>query len=308
MTTFDDIYGNALDHRDLAEQLGVLLEKAIFEKRLFQEVVSWFRGRNRYLNKIILPALDELNKMERKKKKSIENLQEAKASLPEILNLVADHRYEEAQKKFDLKIGEPFDLDTHLIDYRYDIDAYLKDLEEDIEDLLKQAVEDIETYRDQKEDIEILKESLSKLTSSKEINTWKLFHEVDDFNQIKNELEIDLPDIPELPNYMSISENRIRTVHSEIRALISEMDSLYPMKLFETQKRCLRKIIHDVGNERGRKAFENRRNELITSTNFSVTQFNFKYWQITGKRWERVSTNAHGYRSVKATHQPIKEI
>lgn len=306
MTTFDDIYNNALEHKVLAKKLIVLLENAISEKALFQEVVSWFRGKNRYLNKIITPTLEEIDKQTKALNIEHDLFLDIFNVKSDVLNLIADNRYEEAQKLIEAKVEETFNRKIKLTDYKNEMDSFLSSLEDEAVLELKDIEQTLEIYKQETKHILGLEDMLINLKSSKDIHFFTLYSSIENFNEAKKKLEIDLPDIPELPT--DADETRVEELHSEIRNVISEIDSLYPMKLFSSQKRILRKIIHDVGNERGCKAFENRLNELITNTNFSINQFNSKYWQITGKRWERVSKNAHGYRTVKATHESIAKI
>lgn len=103
----------------------------------------------------------------------------------------------------------------------------------------------------------------------------------------------------------SSNEKTLEAHYLEIRTQVHQIDGRYPIRLFLDLRRTLRKIIHDIGNDRGIKAFSNRSIELIETTNQGIGMFNKKYWQITGQHWERVGTNKWGYKKVHPTHERV---
>src|SRR5699024_8483540 len=126
-------------------------------------------------------------------------------------------------------------------------------------------------------------------------------------NQQRSAPNIDVPYLKELPD--TYEQPLTEDLHAKTRAVVARIVGSHPMKLFASRTHVNRRIIHDVANDRRRKAFTNRCAELDKSVNEAIDKFNGKYWQITGFRWERIGpSNKHGYRYVGATHSKIKTI
>lgn len=106
----------------------------------------------------------------------------------------------------------------------------------------------------------------------------------------------------------TFDKSAILSLHEQIRSVVASIDSRYPMRLFAESVSISKTIIQDIENDQGHKNFLYHSLELVEKTNDAINKFNNKYWQISGKRWERIGRNRHGYKTVVATHPKINEI
>lgn len=294
MTTFSQIHDNASGYRDDFLELKQLCEQVSNEKAKGEPMVTWFRLRNRRIVQVLDPMKKELQ--DRIKKESntedLENIKKAK-------NAVKSNQISLAQRiinEQDIKLSN--NPDEALND--------LNNLEREKNKEKDRAANNISYYKKAIQNTDSVKNLFTSTRRTKDIDYEMFSSAISSINHQKRTLDIDVPDLKELPD--TYDKSVIDDLHGKIRAVVSRVDSRYPMKLFAAAVRVNRVIIHDVGNDRGRRAFMNRANELERHVNEAIDMFNNKYWQITGQRWERIGRNRHGYKSVGATHSKIKSI
>lgn len=133
-----------------------------------------------------------------------------------------------------------------------------------------------------------------------------LNQEIDELNTAVKSLDLDVALIPRLPE--PIDSNILSSLYQNIGSEINKVRSLYPQSKFNDSLRIVSMIRHDVSDDRGYKAFSNRKQDLVRTTNRALEYFNTHTWQVSGKRWERISGHSHGFKSVTPTHTKIKEI
>lgn len=121
-----------------------------------------------------------------------------------------------------------------------------------------------------------------------------------------SKLDLDISLIPELPEPMD--DKILADLYRSIKSEINQVRSLYPQSKFNDALRVVSMIRHDISNERGYRAFSNRKHELVRITNQALGYFNTHTWQISGQRWERISGHTHGYKSVTPTHSEVELI
>src|SRR5699024_7315849 len=125
-------------------------------------------------------------------------------------------------------------------------------------------------------------------------------------NHQKRTLDIDVPDLKELPG--TYDKSVIDNLHGKIRAVVARIDGRYPMKLFSEAVRVKRLIIHAVGNDRGRRAFMHRANAVERHVNEAAGIFNGKYREVAGQGWEEKARDTHVYTAVIPTHSTVESI
>ncbi|MBC2242407.1 hypothetical protein [Listeria booriae] len=299
MTTFSDIYANARGYRDDFLKLNNLVQQLSSEKAKGDPLVSWFRLRDRRVNEVLEPMQIELRnrikKLEREMNEDEANIE----LLNKARNAIANDNMELANRitrDFDVEIAKNSD------------EAYVQlgSLQKVIEKRKIICSDDILRCKECMKDTRRAKTTFLSARRTKEIDRASFSVAIRSINDWRSSLDIDVPELKELPESYDVAN--VSSLHEQIRATVGNIDSRYKMKIFASPIRTVRTIIHDVGNDRGKKAFANRSNELLSNVNESIDIFNKKYWQITGSRWERIGTNQHGYRLVPPTHTEIPKI
>lgn len=294
MTTFSQIHDNATGYRNDFLELKKLCIQVSNEKAKGEPMVAWFRLRNRRIAQVLEPMKNELqNRI--KKESNIEGLEKIKKA-------------KSAIKRNEMSVAQKL-VNEQDIDLSNNPDEALNDLnnlERETKKEQDRAATNINYYKKAIQNVDSVINLFTSTKRTKDIDYERFSSAIASINHQKRTLDIDVPDLKELPG--TYDKSIIDDLHGKIRAVVSRIDGRYPMKLFSPAIRVNRLIIHAVGNDRGRKAFMNRANELDTHVNEAIDTFNNKYWQITGQRWERISSSGHGYRFVGATHSKVKSI
>lgn len=294
MTTFSQIHDNASGYRNDFLELKQLCIQVSNEKAKGEPMVAWFRLRNRRIAQVLEPMKKELQ--DRIKKESniegMENIKKAK-------NAIKRNEVIAAQKivnEQDIKLSN--NPDEALSD--------LNNLERETKKAQDRAANNVTYYRKAIQNVDSVINMFTSTKRTKDIDYERFSSAIASINHQKRTLDIDVPDLKELPG--TYDKSVIDNLHGKIRAVVARIDGRYPMKLFSEAVRVNRLIIHAVGNDRGRKAFMNRANELDKHVNKAIDTFNGKYWQITGQRWEKIARDKHGYKTVRPTHSKVKSI
>lgn len=306
MTTFGDIHSNAEGYRNDLSRLNELVLKVAEEKAKGEPLVTWFRLRNRRIVQVLNPMQEELKKRIKDEKRKVASISQCTFSLKRVRSLVESQQYEQASRILNESLEMIIDETIHLAN---DTDRSIEQISS-VEQRLKservKSTNNINYYVSAEKNVTRVKDLFSSTRTTKEIDIPAFDEAIKSINTQIKMLDINVPELKNLPE--TYDKQVINSLHEEIRATVKLIDSRYPMKLFAKSVRTIRIIIHDVGNDRGKRAFNNRSNELITYTNEAIDTFNTKYWQITGQRWERVGRNQWGYRGVKPTHPKVNLI
>lgn len=304
MTTFSEIYDNALGYRNDFQRLNQLVLEVSNEKAKGEPLVSWFRLRNRRIAQVLDPMRKELDDRIKKGEERAEELRSGLDAVRKARINVQNNQLANAQKVL-------FSVENVLdekIKFRNSDEAMdrLSSLENTLKKERIKSDNEIGYCKTVSKNVDRAKELFTSTRRTKDMDLEAFSSAINSINHQKNTLNIDVPDLKELPD--TYDEKYIEDLHTQIRTVVAQIDSRYRMRLFADAVQTNRIIIHDVGNDRGKRAFKNRSDELIRFTNEAIEKFNTKYWQITGQRWERVGTNSHGYRTVAATHSKINKI
>lgn len=305
MTTFSQIYDNALGYRNDFQKLNKLVQDLANEKSKGDPLVAWFRLRNRRVVQVLDPMKRELDDRIKKEVVRAEKLQNGLEAVKKAKMNVQNNQLSNAQKILSEQVENVLDEKIKLRNPDEAMDR-LASLENTLKKERIKSSNDVSYYKMVSKNVDSAKALFTSTRRTKDMDLEAFSAAISSINHQKNTLDIDVPDLKELPD--TYDKNYVSDLHQKIRAVVAQIDSRYPMKLFADSVRTNRIIIHDVGNDRGKRAFTNRSEELVRYTNEAIEKFNNKYWQITGLRWERVGTNQHGYRSVKATHSRISKI
>lgn len=303
MTTFSEIRENALAYKNGLNNLNNLVLELSAEKQKGEPLVTWFRLRNRRVAQVIEPAIQELKQRIKDDKKRVANISKSSFSLKRVTNLVESQQIDLANRFLNESIEKI--LEDSIVLFK-NIDASIEQLEsvkQDLKSEQNKAINNINYYSSSEKKLEKIKELLLSTRTTKDIDIPAFTEAINIVNDLIKILDIDVPEMKQLPD--TFDKNKVQSLHDDIRSVIREIDSIYKMKLFADSIRVVRIIIHDVGNDRGRRAFNKRSEELLETTEEAVQKFNEKYWQITGQRWQRIAREQWGYVNVRATHQPI---
>lgn len=303
---FSVIHENAQGYRNDFKELHDLLLQLSEEKGKGQPLVSWFRLRNRRIAQVLKPMHSEVSQLIRKERKKEEYYLEAFDGLRQAKQAVEGNKITYAEIILSEKVARYFKIENHLSTEKNKAMQELISLESQLKKRFSLVENNMKYLEKVLRDIESTIDLFASTKRTKDIDIDEFSTAISVINKEKNDLDLQLPDLKELPE--TYSKTVVENLHDQIRMKISDIDARYNMKIFEQPKKRLRIIVHDISNDRGMKAFNNRANEIETLTNESINIFNKKYWQITGQRWERVGTNSHGYRTVAATHDQIEEI
>lgn len=303
MTTFGEIHGNAEGYRNDFSRLNELVLQVAQEKAKGEPLVAWFRLRNRRIAQVLDPMKEEVQSRIKDEKKKITMIRQSFSTSKKVTSLVEREQFEQAEHILNEVTEELFDDTTHL---KRDIDASKEEInrmERQLKTERGKASATITDYHVVIKNVEQTKELFSSTRTTKEIDISAFHDAIQRINHHIERLDIDVPELKGLPE--TYDKQVTASLHEEIRTVIQAIDSRYTMKLFAKPLKTVRTVIHDVGNDRGRKAFQNRSKEILEGVNEALEIFNTKYWQITGQRWERVGRNQWGYKAVKATHPKI---
>lgn len=306
MTTFGEIHSNAEGYRNEFRQLNDLVLRVAQEKAKGEPLVTWFRLRNRRIEQVLDPMKEELQSRIKEEKQKRTTIRQSSSNLKRVMTFVERGQLKKAEHLLNEVIENVLEESIHLTG---DIDSS-KEVIESVKRQVKVEQEKasvrIKDYETVMKQVTSTKELFSSTRTTKEIDVPAFSEAIQRMNQQIQRLDIQVPELKELPEM--VDKQAIEALHGEIRAVVQEIDSRYPMKLFAKPLKTIRTVIHDVGNDRGRRAFQNRSKEIIEGANEALETFNGKYWQITGQRWERVGRNQWGYKEVKATHPKIQLI
>lgn len=306
MTTFSDIHSNALGYRNDLNKLNELVLKVAEEKAKGEPLITWFRLRNRRIAQVLNPMQEELKTRSKEEKRKVASISQCFFSLKRVKTLVTSQQYDQANRILNESVEIILDETIHLSkDTDRSIDQ-INMIEQRLKSERVKSTNNINYYASAEKNVDRVKDLFSSTRTTKEIDIPAFEEAIHSINTQIKTLDINVPELKQLP--ATYDKQVINSLHEEIRSVVQSIDSRYTMKLFSKSIRTIRIIIHDVGNDRGKRAFKNRSNELLTYTNEAVETFNTKYWQITGQRWERVGRNQWGYRGVKPTHQKISLI
>lgn len=300
MDFFDVIYNNAHGYRDDLEELNNVVNQLITEKQKGEPLVSWFRQRNRQIAQVLDPMREKIEKKKSEETSRGEELSNALDKIKRAKSEIEDNEKEHAQQilSTDDNLNE-IRLSTHTRQAIEQLDTKQKQVQKEHSSL---HIND-EYYNEVIKNCERVKELFSNTRHAVDINVTEFSNAIDSINRQKNRLDIDVPDLKQVPE--TYDSSLITSLHDKIREIVSVIDSRYPMGIYEKPKKVVRIIIHDVGNNRGHRAFKNRSNELISNTNESISLFNGKYWQITGIKYEGRKLIP---RAVGASHSKIPNI
>lgn len=304
MTTFSEIYDNANGYRNNFHKLNKLVLELANEKSKGDQLVSWFRLRNRRIAQVLNPMKKELDDKIRRETERAERLRSGQEAIKKARIYVQNNQFSNAQKLLE-QVESVLEEKIKLRNQDEAMDK-LNSLERTIKKERAKSNNDVGVYKTASKSVDRAKELFTSTRRTKDIDYEAFSRAISNINHQKNTLDIDVPDLKELP--VTYDKNHIADLYTQIRAVVAEIDSRYPMKLFAAAVKTNRIIIHDVGNDRGKRAFRNRSEELMRYTNQAIETFNNKYWQITGQRWEKIGRNRHGYRKVRATHPRISKI
>lgn len=303
---FSVVYDNAQGYRNDFKELYDLLIRLSKEKEKDKRLVSWFRLRKRRINQILKPMQIEVNRRIKEEQKKIELSFKVLDGLNRFKEIVRENKTVYNEEILNETLVEFLENNAHITKEKYELVKKLDNFELQVENYLSVSQNNIEYL----EKVSLYIESTIKLFLSikrtKEIDTDEFSMVIRGVNEINDDLGLQILNMQELPE--KSNEVIIKKLYGKIKIKISEIEMRYDMKIFKKPKERLRIISHDISNDRGMRAFNNRANEIKQLTNESITIFNMKYWQITGKRWEKVGTNKHGYRSVNAIYDEIDKI
>lgn len=297
MVKFDDIYENARGYRQEMIELNQLVQQLSDEKAKSDPVVAWFRLRYRRINEVIEPMKIEIDKRIKQIEYNLNRVEETKNDLMVAKSSALNGNLVEAKR-----IAGEYDIET--INNSNEIIAQIDKLNNKNEKSQIKLEEEFEKHKECATYIRSAQSIINYARKAKEIDHASVSEAIRRINDWKKTLDIDVPDMKELP--AGYKDEAVENLHIQIRAVVARLDNRYKMRIFAAPMKIIRIIIHDVGNDRGKKAFANRSRELMSACNESIDIFNNKYWQITGQRWQHVEFDGRcDYVSVKATHPKI---
>lgn len=303
---FSVVYDNARGYRNDFKELYDLLIQLSREKEKDKRLVSWFRLRKRRINQILKPMQIEIKRRIKEEQKKMELSFKVLDGLNQFKDIVGENKTAYNEEILNETLTEFLENIAHITKEKCKSVKKLNNLEFQVKNYLSVSQNNIEYLEKVLLDIESAIKLFLSIKRTKEIDIDEFSMVIRVVNEINDDLGLQILNIQELPE--TSNEAIIKKLYEKIKTKISEIDTRYDMKIFKKPKERLRIISHDISNDRGMRAFNNRANEIKQLTNDSITIFNMKYWQITGKRWEKVGTNKHGYRSVNATHDKIEKI
>lgn len=302
---FDDIYINAEGYRKEFQELYRLLIQVSEEKSKIKPLVSWFRLRNRKISKVINPMILEVQERIKKEKDREQSLVDFIRYLSNAKFLIKNDKIMFVEITLQKNLFKQFNLDLRFPDKKRNVIQWLTDIEKEMLTIKKKIEMRKKEYKTFINTLEESKELFQITKRTKDIDREKFIKVIQSVNNGKQNLGIKGEELEEIPD--SYSEQIMEELYKEIRKIVAQIDSRYPMKIYLDSRKILRKVIHDISNDRGTNAFLNRANEIEIFTSKAIKMFNRKYWQITGQRWERIGTQKHGYQTVPTTHSPLKD-
>jgi len=303
VTTFDEIHTNAEGYRKDYTELKKLCLQLAEEKAKGNPVVSWFRLRRRRIAQVLDPMRAEIESRIRAETQQIEKSDKGLSNVKRANQAVQSSQFARAQKIIDESADITGDIKLHYSGEAIDQIAFV---ESELKKARHNSASNINYLNKTLQHVDYTKELFNSTQRAKDIDHSAFDSAINTINHRKSVLDIDVPYLKEVPP--TYDNKVVQSVHDEIRSVVQRIDGRYPMRLFSAALRINRIVIHDVGNDRGSRAFTNRANEIDANVNESIDAFNTKYWQITGQRWERIGTNKHGYRHVAATHPKVKSL
>lgn len=306
MTTFNDIHANALGYRNDLNRLNQLVMDLSAEKAKGDPLVTWFRLRNRRVAQVLDPMKAELKGRTKDDKRKAVNISQSFFSIKKARRMVENEQSKTAGKLLDEITESIFNESITPSKDANVLDDQIAEVENRLKSERTKVTNNVNYYESAQKNVDRVKELFSSTRTTKDIDIPAFTEAIQSINQQIEMLDLNVPELKQLPE--TYDKKTVEQLHNEIRSVVQSIDSRYRMKLFNNAIKTIRIVIHDVGNDRGKKAFSNRSKEIVEFTNEAIETFNSKYWQITGQRWERVGTNQWGYRSVKATHPQIPNI
>lgn len=305
---FDVRHENVQQYRSNFFRLNTLLLRLADEKGKGDPLVSWFRLRNRRVAQVLEPMKHQVVSRIATEEERLFTISNALNELRRVNNAIRSNRDAFARRVFDESIA-PVLNDSFRLSLQQDrAFEQINEIEQKFRRDLRMIQNDIDFLNQVSTNVDRVKELFTNTRRTIDIDIEEFSNAISSVNQQIKLLDLDVPELKELPE--TFDKNVVASLHEEIRAVIAEIESQYKMGLLDDYgiKTVYRTIIHDVGNNRGKKAFMNRSNELVSYANEFIKRHNKKYWQITGLRWERIGREAWGYVRVAPTHEPIAEI
>lgn len=310
MTTFNDIYAETDKYKRGFSHLCEVLADLSAEKEKNAPVVAWFRTRRRLMNGTLEPLKIEINA-------------KSKASSDESeINLLIDltnraigaiedgesSEYKALTKRIDHIYGMELGFNKRSNRERLEVlESVLSNFQETRKQMSKNGALN---YKGLNEQIDALTTLIEDTPHATDLDVETINALISNINGAIKQDDFNVPSMREIP--MGASNDRIDNLEDVARSAVEVIDSLVPMTKFNEAKGQIRLVIHDLGNNRGSRAFENRINGIIDAANKSIEYFNTHYWQISGQRWETIAWNGgsrvFGYKPVAVTHSPINEI
>ncbi|WP_088841030.1 hypothetical protein [Listeria sp. ILCC797] len=300
MGMFDKIYQNAYGYRNDMIELNNLVQQLSNEKGKGDPVVSWFRLRDRRVKDVVEPMREEMKIRIKRIQGNLNEQEEVENDLEKAKTKVWENDLASAKKAM-------LNYDVYLSNSHGEAEAQINELLKKHKKNVLKLESEMEQYKNCVNYTERAQNILTSARKTKEIDHATFSEAIKNINDWKRKLDIDVPEMKELPE--SYNDEDISNLHAQIREVVARLDARYKMGIFASPMRTVRIIIHDVGNDRGKKAFANRSRELISNCNESINIFNGKYWQITGLRWQHIEFDgACDYVPVTPTHAKIPNI
>ncbi|EPM6858999.1 hypothetical protein ACTPGW_002625 [Enterococcus faecalis] len=298
---FDVIYNNASSYKKDLLRLNNLVLKLADEKAKGEPMVAWFRLRNRRIAQVLEPMKQEIEHRIKKENEQIETKELELKALKRAENAIQRNNFNFAQATLSdiessLRLSNSQSRALEQLNHQRQI----------VKKEIRVAQNEIEHLEHSVKEVDSVKELFISTPRTKDIDIPSFENAILSINNQIKALDLNVAELKPLPETYDMQI--IQSLHEEIRGVVSEIDAKYKMKIFSDAIQTMRIIIHDVGNDRGRKAFNNRSSELLERTRQGIEIFNTKYWQITGQRWERIGRETWGYKTVTPTHQPITNV
>ncbi|MDR0289106.1 MAG: hypothetical protein LBH78_03580 [Rickettsiales bacterium] len=306
MTSFDDIHENVEGYKKDVEILSQTLEDVCQEKQKNADLVAWFRLRKRMIKQSLEPMQSEIDDRISQSKNNIKAVSNASDELKRIKNQIDSENERRLERKLEEVLNEiPYESSPLTSKLNFSLEEINSNIAIS-ERILEQIQVEQDSYKKALQEMDQIINFFRGIRKASDIDVNLSSEYINQSNVMIKKFNLKAGTLEPLPETYDPKEMEER--YLEIREQVHQIDGRYPMRLFLDLRRTLRKIIHDVGNDRGIKAFSNRSSELIETTNQGIDMFNKKYWQITGQRWERIGTNKHGYKKVHPTHDKISLI
>src|SRR5690625_1824226 len=206
MTTFDDIHSNATGYRNDFEELNGLITQLANEKAKGSPLVSWFRLRNRRIAQVLDPMKKELEVMIGKESEREESLDEGLEALKKSRSAVQNNQLRNAQRFLGEHIENIAEGNVKLSLDSDEALGQLSSLERKIKKEKATIVNNVSFYNKASKNTDRVKDIFTSARRAKDIDYETFSSAITSINQQKNMLDIDVPDLKELPDTYDKSE------------------------------------------------------------------------------------------------------